>query len=77
MTPRSVWGVKAKAGRPIELFWGVVAGFLVVKSALWTQDKSASRSPKAATTRPQGVSESANAAADESTAMQHASWMRI
>src|SRR5712691_195855 len=78
MTPRSVWGVNAKGGKPgMELLAGVVAGLFVVRSVLWTQVASASRSPKAASRRVHGSFESANAAADDSTATQHATWMRI
>src|SRR2546423_957629 len=50
MTLRSVWGVNAKAGQPgSELFAGVVAGLLVVRSGLTKQVAvAATRVPESA-----------------------------
>src|SRR5437773_5551797 len=48
MTLRSVWGVNAKAGQPAsELFAGVVAGLLVVRSGLTTH-VAPTRTPESA-----------------------------
>jgi hypothetical protein len=56
MTLRSVWGVKAKAGKVgIELLAGVVNGLLVVRSVLSKHVASASRLPKAWSTCSQRV----------------------
>src|SRR5205085_787294 len=74
MTPRSVTGVKASAGSVgMELLAGVVAGLLVVRSALSKQVASARRLPNAARTSSQRVA----AKAGEDARMAMASARRV
>src|SRR4051812_27337741 len=71
ITPRSVCGVNAPTASPaMELFAGVVAGLLVVRSGLSKQTASASRWPKAARMRSQRVA--ANSGEDARIAMASA-----